>query len=247
MAPETISIIKATAPTVHLVHNDPAIRGRIEELLRNAALKSETYPSPEAFISAAPSDPRGCLVLDIDFPGLDDRCSQATLLAAAAIIPIILVIGTTSLSSCSRAIKATAIDFLIEPFDKHAILESIVLACAENSRRLESANEFASLLRCYTSLTSREKQVFELVCEGLMNKQTAALLNLSVITVKVHRATLMRKMRCRRLVDLVRAADALNVGSPRYSLAARRRQLLEPDCSFSSPQPHATHEIHVPF
>jgi hypothetical protein len=80
-----------------------------------------------------------------------------------------------------------------------------------------------------------------------MNKQTAALLNLSVITVKVHRATLMRKMRCRRLVDLVRAADALNVGSPRYSLAARRRQLLEPDCSFSSPQPYAAHEIHVPF
>jgi FixJ family two-component response regulator len=200
-------------PVVHLVHANRSLSDDLSPVVQSVGLGFLAYTSPGEFIAAQIISPHGCLLLDVNFPELNDPAFEAALLAAAATLPVILVMQQVGITCSIRRLKSAAVDFLLEPFERDEFVESVTLACEEDFRGLESRCELARLQARYASLTNREKQVLAFVCEGLMNKQAAAILNLSVITVKVHRATMMRKMRCRRLVDLIRLADALHIGN----------------------------------
>lgn len=194
---------------VTLIHPDPHMAESLIQTIRIRGFDVQYYASPDSFIASKALRGRGCLLLDTNFPQLGTPGLQATFFSAAKRMPIILLIRRPGLPSSARRLKALAVDFLVEPLEEASLQESVALACEEDCRQVDEERELASVQSRYASLTSREKQVLALVLEGLMNKQAAARLDLSVITVKVHRATMMRKMHCRRLVELVRAAGVL--------------------------------------
>ena len=214
-------------PFVHIVSSDETLRVSFDSAIRDAGMGAVTFESADKFLSSSPSARRGCLVLDTESLELSDAAAYAALIAAATTMPLVLIVRQTGIPASVRALKALAVDFLITPVEDHALVESVALACQKDSRRSESEIRLAAMRIRYASLTLRQKQVLELVTEGLMNKQVAARLGLTVITVKVHRATMMKKMRCRRLVELVRAADTLTteIQSPQ---AMQRRVYLSP-------------------
>jgi len=197
---------------VRILSADATLRGSLANAIRGAGMNTVLFESADAFLSSPPAGGRGCLLLDISSLGLTEGPAQS-LLAAAASIPLVLIVRPGGVPASARALKAMAVDFLLVPGEDHALVESVALACQQDFRKPESELRLAATRARYESLTAREKQVLALVTEGLMNKQVAARLGLQVITVKVHRGTMMRKMRCRRLVELVRAADILEVES----------------------------------
>jgi FixJ family two-component response regulator len=136
---------------------------------------------------------------------------QSQLQELEMLMPVILMTGYADVASSVKAMKAGAIDFLTKPFDDRAVLAAIAVGFARDSRRVQDESRSSRLIDQYATLTNREKEVFGLVTKGLMNKQVAGELRLSEITVKVHRGTMMRKMKVRTLADLVRAAEKLSV------------------------------------
>jgi FixJ family two-component response regulator len=209
-------------PFVHVVSGDETLRSSLVNAIRDAGMGAVTFESANTFLSSSSSARRGCLVLDTESLELGDSAAYTTLIAAAATIPLVLIVRQTGIPASVRALKALAVDFLVTPVEDHALVESVALACQKDSRRSESELRLAAMRIRYASLTERQKQVLALVTEGLMNKQVAARLGLTVITVKVHRATMMKKMHCRRLVELVRAADTLTVETKLPQIMQRR-------------------------
>jgi FixJ family two-component response regulator len=200
--------------SVRILSADATLRASLADAIRDAGLNAAVFESADTFLSSSTSTVgRGCLLLDANSLEINDCPARASLLAAAATMPLVLIVRPGGVPASVRALKAMAVDFLLVPGEIHALVECVLLACRRDLRRSESELRLAAMRARYESLTAREKQVLALVTEGLMNKQVAARLGLQVITVKVHRGTMMRKMRCRRLVELVRAADTLEVES----------------------------------
>jgi FixJ family two-component response regulator len=199
---------------VRIVSADESFRTGVGNAVRDAGLTVTMFESAGAFLVSLPSGKRGCLLLDTDSVELKDEAACAMLIAAAATMPLVLIVREAGIPASIRVLKAMAVDVLLSPVKAHALAESGAPASQQDTHRSESDLRLAAMRTRYAGLTMREKQVLALVTEGLMNKQVAAMLGLQVITVKVHRATMMRKMRCRRLVELVRAADTLEIESP---------------------------------
>jgi FixJ family two-component response regulator len=211
-----LTALKTTlrASIVHIIESNDAIRASLKSLLEAAGLGVLAFPSPDGFLAAWNVERHGChgcLLLDIDSPGFDGVGFQANLHAAAVHLPIILMSERAELPRCVRNLKPGTVDLLLIPIKEVDLFARVRVACEKDFARVRSDDNFATLTSRYECLTAREKQVLEFVSEGLMNKQIASILNLSVITVKVHRATMMRKMGWRRLVEAVRGVDALKV------------------------------------
>jgi len=192
---------------VCVVDDDPAFRRTLEGFLRAAGLEVETFGSPGEFL-AHPSGPAtACLVLDLQMPGMSGLELQEALAGAAATLPIVFVSGTADVRSSVKAMRSGAVDFLEKPFDGAELLQAIERAvargAAERTER-ESRAEGRSLLE---RLTPRERQVCDLVAQGLLNKQIAALMGTSEHTVKVHRAHALQKLGANSVPDLVRLLD----------------------------------------
>ncbi|MGO4287843.1 response regulator transcription factor [Bosea sp. TAB14] len=203
----------ALRPVVRVIDDDAALRGALANLLRSAAFDVAEFPSPQHFIEAwRPSD-CGCLLLDIQFPGMNGLDFQARFREVGIAMPIILMTGHADVPSSIRGLKSGAIDFLVKPFDDADLVEAVTTALQKDAKRSVSDAAVADVTEKYASLTSREKEVLALVVEGLMNKQIAFELSLSEITVKVHRGTMMRKMKVRTVADLVRASEILKAQS----------------------------------
>jgi FixJ family two-component response regulator len=196
-------------PVVHIVDDDVTVRDALTNLLHSAALSVITFCSPRQFIESWQGSDQGCLVLDIHFPDGSGLDFQARLRSLEISMPVILMSGYADVPSSVRGMKAGAVDFLTKPFDDQSLLDAIAAAFKRDAIRFRSETKVFGLAIRYASLTSREREVFALVTKGFMNKQVAGKLNLSEITVKVHRGTMMRKMKMRTLADLVRAAEAL--------------------------------------
>jgi FixJ family two-component response regulator len=196
-------------PIVRVIDDDVGVRDGLTNLLQAAGLSVLSYVSPREFIKAwRPSD-QGCLILDIRFPDENGLDFQTQLQSLAVTMPVILMSGYADVPSTVRGMKAGAIDFLTKPFDDEAVLDAIDTAFKTDVTRVENESQLRMLAKRHASLTTRERQVFSLVTLGLMNKQIAGELNLSEITVKVHRGTMMRKMNVKTLADLVRASELL--------------------------------------
>jgi FixJ family two-component response regulator len=198
--------------TVFVVDDDSSLCDSLSSLFRSIGLQIQTFASTAEFLqNRLPDDWPSCLVLDIRLPGVSGLDFQAELSKSDNQIPIIFMIGHGDIPMSVRAMKAGATEFLAKPFRDQDMLDAVQLALERDRQRREMVGAAAGVKSRFLSLTTREREIMELVTEGLLNKQIAAKIELSEITVKVHRGNVMRKMGARSVADLVRMADLLGL------------------------------------
>jgi FixJ family two-component response regulator len=200
---------------VFVIDDDVAMRATLSSLFRSIGLRVELFRSAHEFGQIKIPDVASCLVLDIRLPGVSGLDFQAELAEADIRIPIIFMTGHGDIPMSVKAMKAGAIDFLTKPFRDQDILDAVIRAIERDQKRRDSEKAVSELRILFDSLTSREREVMTLVAAGLMNKQIAAKLGITEITVKVHRGHMMRKMKARSLVDLAGMADLLGIHHPK--------------------------------
>ena len=196
-------------PVVFVVDDNRAVREATRSLLASVGIRVEMFKAAQDFLSSPRPDTPSCLVLDVRLPGLSGLDLQRELIGACVAIPIIFITGHSDVSVSVQAMKAGAVEFLIKPFRDQDLLDAIRNALDRDRVELQNRSEMVELRRCHESLTPREREVMALVVSGLLNKQIASELGTSEITVKVHRARVMQKMRVQSLADLVRLAERL--------------------------------------
>jgi FixJ family two-component response regulator len=196
-------------PAVFVIDDDPSMRRSLDTLLRSVALDVHLFSSPQEFKNARRPEAPGCLVLDVRLPGMSGITFQEELAKAGVALPIIFISGHGDVPMTVRAMKAGAVEFLTKPFDDQVLLDAVFAAIERDRGRRRDAVVLAALQARYRELTERERQVLQLVVAGRANKQIAAELLLSVVTVKVHRGQVMRKMGAKSVAELVRMADRL--------------------------------------
>lgn len=199
------------ASVVYVIDDDESMRLALCDLLRSGGLHVETFGSSREFLAFPKLDAPSCLVLDIRLHGESGLAFQQELARSGLRMPVLFMTGYGDIEMSVRAMKAGALDFFPKPFRDQDMLDAVTAALARDGERLANEHALAGLRSTYASLTPREKEVMAFVVSGLINKQIAAQMNLSEITVKIHRGQLMKKMAARSLPDLVRKAEALGV------------------------------------
>jgi FixJ family two-component response regulator len=198
-------------PIVFVIDDDESIREALKSLLRSVGLRVELFGAASEFLKSKLPDAPSCLVLDVRLPGVSGLDFQTELAKANVHIPIIFITGHGDIPMTVRAMKAGAVEFLTKPFRDQELLDSVGIALERDRARREQDSTVHDVKTHFESLTPREQEVMGFVTAGLMNKQIAAKLGVSEITVKVHRGNVMRKMGARSLADLVRMADILGI------------------------------------
>jgi FixJ family two-component response regulator len=198
--------------TLFIVDDDPEVRRALARLLRAAGYATRGFGLASEFLLCTEArQGAGCIILDLAMPGLNGLELQQCLIAAGCHLPIIFLTGNGDISKSVRAMKAGAVNFLTKPVDARelfaAVEEALALGAAE--RAVWSTRH--TVAERLNTLTPRERQVFEQVVAGRLNKQIAAQLGIVEKTIKVHRARVMRKMRAQSLVELVHLASLAGV------------------------------------
>lgn len=196
---------------VHIIDDDASLRAALDSLFRSTGLATQLYESVAAFLEAPTASDPGCIVLDVRLPGMSGLDFQERLSELGVQMPVILMTGHGDIPMSVRAMKAGAVDFLPKPFRDQEMLDAVTTALSRDSARRAEGGKIGAIKAAYETLSPRERQVMALVTAGKMNKQVAGDLNLSEITVKIHRGAAMRKMGAKTLADLVRMAEALNL------------------------------------
>jgi FixJ family two-component response regulator len=196
---------------VFVIDDDPSMRGALEDLVGSVGLQVQAFASPQDFLQSKLPDAPGCLVLDVRLPGMGGLTFQKELARLGVALPVIFITGHGDIPMSVRAMKAGAVEFLTKPFHDQELLDAIHTAIERDRERRREAVLVAELRERYATLTERERQIMTLVVVGRANKQIAAELNLSEMTVKVHRGQVTRKMHAGSLPELVRMADRLGV------------------------------------
>ncbi len=201
--------------TIFVVDDDPGVRQSLEMLIRAIGQSVETYASAGEFLDAYTSERPGCLVLDLRMPGMSGLELQEELGSRGSNLPVIFITAHGDVPTAVDAVKGGAIDFIQKPFRDQDLIEKIELALEQNERALEDSAERGDVQARVASLTSRERQVMDIVVDGKTNKAMATELRLSERTVEIHRARVMSKMGAESLADLVKMAlRARGDGSP---------------------------------
>lgn len=209
-SPSPVLESSASKPsTVFVVDDDNSLRDAIAGLLMSVGHPVQTFRSAEDFLkSRNPAEP-GCLVLDVRLPDTSGLELQKSLRASNDRIPIVFMSGHGDVPMSVQTMKAGAIDFLLKPFRDQDLLETIQAALRRDRIQRDEELKAHKDLANANSLTAREREIMEHVVTGQINKQIAAAVGLSEVTVKIHRAQVMRKMGASSLADLVRIADKL--------------------------------------
>lgn len=192
--------------TVYVVDDDAAMRKSLRWLVESVGLKVETYTSATEFLDAVSPDMIGCVVLDVRMPGMSGLDLQEQLKLHRVSMPVIIITGHADVPMAVRALKAGAYDFIEKPFNDQVLLERVqkALEDGEEERMVEDRRRVVD--ERIDTLTPRERQVMEMVVNGMANKQVAAELGLSEKTIEVHRKHVMDKMQAGNVADLIRMA-----------------------------------------
>ncbi|MCI0753456.1 response regulator transcription factor [Teichococcus vastitatis] len=196
-------------PVISVLDDDPSIRLSLESLFASEGYDVRVFKSPQTFLAADRPDRAGCLVLDVRLRGSSGLSFQRELLRQGIAIPTIFITGHGDVPMSVAAMKAGAVEFLLKPYRDQELLDAVYKAVELDRRWRADAAELAELRSRFATLTQREREVMRLVVGGLLNKQTAARLQLSEVTVKAHRAQIMHKLRAASLAGLVRIADRI--------------------------------------
>ncbi|MGF6771737.1 FixJ family two-component response regulator [Paraburkholderia sp. GAS199] len=207
----------------YVVDDDDSMRAAVSLLLRSVGLRVEAFATAQAFLDFDKPDVPSCLILDVRLKGQSGLAVQEQIAAGELSVPIIFMTAHGDISMSVKAMKAGAMDFLAKPFRDQDMLDAVSGALAQHEAQRNVDRSKADLRRCYELLTPREREVMAFVAKGLMNKQIAAELNLSEITVKIHRGQAMKKMESRSVADFVLKAEALGLnGAPGAGAQARK-------------------------
>ncbi|MFM0032559.1 response regulator [Paraburkholderia madseniana] len=196
---------------IYVVDDDEGIRRALDLLLRSVGLRVETFESPDEFLRFSHSAGPSCLILDVRLRGKSGMAFHQEIVNSGMHIPVVFMTGHGDIEMGVKAMKAGALDFFAKPFKDQDMLDAVAQALARDSARLAAEAALSGLRAAYLSLSPREKEVMGFVLSGLLNKQIASEMNLSEITVKVHRGQVMRKMNARSMPDLVRKAESLGI------------------------------------
>jgi FixJ family two-component response regulator len=203
-----------SGPVIYIVDDDADVREGLQSLLQSVGLKSETFSSTTAVLKSKLADEVGCLILDVRLPGLSGLDFQAEVAKEQIKVPIIFVTGHADVPMSVKAMKAGAVEFLTKPIREQDLLDAVGVALERDRARRQHEKDMQALRASYDSLSHREREVMSLVVAGLMNKQAAAEIGISEVTLKVHRHNIMKKLHARSLAELVRMADSLEI--PRW-------------------------------
>jgi FixJ family two-component response regulator len=195
--------------TVFVIDGNATLRAALKKLLESIGHQVELFASGDAFLQRAFRDTPGCVVLDARLPGVSGLKLQEELAKANIRLPLVFLTECGDIPMAVRAIKAGAVDFLTKPFRNQDLLDAVFTALEQDKARREKEKSHSTLRKNFESLTSRERDVIARVAAGDLNKQIAADLGVSEVTVKLHRANAMRKMHAKRLADLVRMVERI--------------------------------------
>lgn len=209
MGTNAMAISKVDESVIYIVDDDLDVREGLESLFQSVGLRSRAFGSATEFLSAKLPDAASCIILDVRLPGLSGLDFQDKLAHTKMDIPIIFITGHGDIPMTVKAMKGGAVEFLSKPLREQDLLDAVQLALSRAHTDRESHTRVRDIQERYGALSSREKEVMRFVCTGLMNKQVAAKIGISEITVKVHRHNVMRKLEAKSLPDLVRMADML--------------------------------------
>ena len=198
-------------PTVFVIDDDDALREGLTSLFRSIGLQVKAFGSVKDFQQDRTRDAPGCLVLDVRLPGMSGLDLQTELNQTDFQMPIIFISGHADVPMSVRAIKAGAVEFLVKPFREQELLDAVRNGIERDQEQRQKHKLYLELRTRYETLTPREQELFGFVVSGLMNKQIAGEMGISLITVKVHRGNVMQKMRAKSLAELVRMADGLGL------------------------------------
>jgi FixJ family two-component response regulator len=205
--------MKKAEQVVFVIDDDPSMQTAIRELIEAVGLSCQTFGSGQELLEATLPDVPSCLVLDVRLPGLSGLNLQRELTERGIHIPIIFITGHGDIPMSVQAMKAGAVDFLSKPFRDQDLLDALEQATERDRSARRQLTEIRELRERSDALTPREHEVMRLVVAGLLNKQTAAELDISEKTVNVHRSQVMQKMRADSLAELVRMAEKLGLSS----------------------------------
>jgi FixJ family two-component response regulator len=203
--------VKDADAIVFVVDDDSSIREAIKSLVSLVGLRVETFGTAQEFLRNERPDLPGCVVLDVELPGLSGLDLQRELAAHGINLPIIFITGYGDIPMSVRAMKAGATEFLTKPFRDQDLLDAIQQALERDRAARRHSGEIAELRQRFEALTSREREVMNMVVAGMLNKQIGFELGISEVTVKIHRGRVMTKMGAQSLADLVRMTERLEL------------------------------------
>jgi FixJ family two-component response regulator len=199
-----------TRGVVLIVDDDISIRDGLSTLIRSVGFEVRTFTGAAEFLNTELPEVPSCLVLDVRLPGLSGLDLQRDLNRAGVYIPIIFISGHGDIPMTVRAMKAGAVEFLLKPVREQDLLDAVTLAIDKDRSARRQRTEIASVRTRYASLTPRENEVVTRITRGLLNKQVAADLGVTEITVKLHRRHIMEKMQASSLAELVRMIEKMS-------------------------------------
>jgi FixJ family two-component response regulator len=202
-------------PVVFIIDDDASVREGLVDLFQSIGMEALSCGSTQEFLESSRPDSPGCIVLDVRLPGQSGLEFQRQLVQADILLPVIFISGHGDIPMSVQAMKSGAIEFLTKPLHEQKLLDAVQAGLQRDRNRRLEARMVAELRSRYESLTPREREVFALVITGRPNKQIAAALELSEMTVKVHRSQLTRKMHAKSVIELARMADKLGISPAR--------------------------------
>jgi FixJ family two-component response regulator len=201
----------STEPTVFIIDDDPSARRGLARLIRTAELSVESFASAEEFLNSDLRGGPGCIVLDVRMKGMSGPQLQEELKKTGSGLPIVFLSGHGDVPTTARAMKKGAVDFLTKPVDAEELLAAVRASLAMDAENRMEHEEIRSFRERIKTLTRREYEAMTFVISGILNKQIADEMEISVDTVKIHRGRVMKKMGVASVAELVRQCEKAGV------------------------------------